>query len=95
MSFCPVKSKNAFALLVQVPEHVHADGVHTQRTAHPDAVFPVFARYSGVMQLGGFYYKGLAVEQECTVACGERAAVLRRAVCRKADSQCGCDDELT
>ena len=47
------------------------------------------------MQLGGFHYEGLSVEHECTVADGERAAFLRRAVCRHADSQCGCDDELT
>ena len=46
----PGEVELVFALLVDVPEHVQADGVHAERLAHLDAVFPVGARYARIVQ---------------------------------------------
>ena len=73
----PGEVEFALALLVDVPEHVHADGVHAQRTTHLDAVLPVWAGYARVMQLGCLHHERLSVEQECLVAGSERAALGR------------------
>ena len=65
--------KFAFPLLVDVPEHVHADGVHTQCLAHPYAVFPIGPRDAGIVKLGRLHHEGLAVKKECSLAHGEIA----------------------
>lgn len=62
-----------------VPEDVDADGVHAERLAHLDAVFPVFARDTRIMQFGGFHHKGRAVKQKGLVADFE-GVLLRRCV---------------
>ena len=64
-----VTSKVVYTLLlfVDVPEDVDTDGVHTQRLAHLDAVFPVFAGDAGVVYFGGLHGEAVAVEQKLTV----------------------------
>ena len=54
-------------LLVDIPEDVDADRVHTQRLAHLDAVFPVFAGDAGVVYFSGLHGEAVAVEQKLTV----------------------------
>ena len=49
---------------MDVPEHVDADGVHTQGFAHLDAMLPIGTWNTGVVHLCGLYYKGLSIEQK-------------------------------
>ena len=63
----------ALFLLVDVPEHVEAEGVHAKRLAHFYAVLPVGARYARVVHFGSFHDKRLSVEEECAFACFERS----------------------
>ncbi len=60
--------KLALAGLVGIPERVQTHRIHAQGLAHLDALVPVLAGYTGVVELGSLYHKGLAVEQECAVA---------------------------
>jgi hypothetical protein len=54
-------------LLVDVPEDVDADGVHTQRLAHLDAMFPIFAGDTGVVYFGSLHSERVAVEKKLLV----------------------------
>jgi hypothetical protein len=54
-------------LLMDVPEDVDADGVHTQRLAHLDAMFPIFAGDTGVVYFGSLHCERVAVEKKLLV----------------------------
>ena len=60
--------KLPFTLLVVVPENVEADGVHTKRLAHLDAVFPISTGYARIVELCSTHHKRPAIEQKMTVA---------------------------
>ena len=55
-----------FLLFMVVPKHIQTDGIHTKRLAHQDSVFPIGFRNACIVQLRSFYYKGVAIQQECT-----------------------------
>ena len=77
------------ALLVDVPKHVEADGVHAEGLAHLDAVIPVLAWNARIVQLGRLDHKGLPVEQERAFAHGEVARLgCRRGRRRTQGQQC-------
>jgi hypothetical protein len=52
----------SFLLFVDIPEHIEADGVHAQRLAHLDAMFPVGAGDARIVEFGSFHHKRFAVE---------------------------------
>ena len=55
-------------LFMDVPEGIDTDGVHPQRLAHLDAVFPVFSRDTGVVDFCRFDQERFSVEQELLVS---------------------------
>ena len=62
--------------LVEVPEDVDAQRVHTEGLAHLYALFPVLARDAGIVHLGSLHDKGFVVEQEGLVAHAERTGLV-------------------
>ena len=60
---------------MDVPEHVQAQRVHAECFCTFDALFPVGARYAGVMYFGGFHHEWFTVEQERALAHGEVSAL--------------------
>lgn len=56
---------------MDVPKDIHADGVHSQRFAHLDAVLPVVAWYAWIMEFGSFHEERPVVQQESLLACRE------------------------
>ena len=77
-----------FLLLMDVPEDVDAHGIHAQRLAHLDAMLPVGTGNTGIMDFGSLYDERFAVEQECSLADGERAGLAFR--CCRRSSVCHC-----
>ena len=65
------KVELTFAGLMEVPEDIDAEGVHTQRLTHLDAVLPVRTGDAGVVHFGCLHHEGLAIEQEGIAAYGE------------------------
>ena len=66
----------SFGGLVEIPEYVDAQGVHSQGFAHLDAVLPVGARNARIVHLGRLHHEGLAVEHKAALACLETARLL-------------------
>ena len=56
---------------MNVPENVDADGIHAQRLAHLDAVLPIGAWDTRIVNLGRFHHERLSVQQEGLVAHSE------------------------
>ena len=73
---------------MDVPENIKANGVHAECLAHLDALFPIGTRDAGIMKLGSFDHKGLAIQQECVLAGGEIATASQCCECGKAEQQC-------
>ena len=65
------KVEFSLGLLVDVPEYVDADSVHAEGFAHPDAMLPILAWDSRIVELCGFDDDRLSVEEESTFASGE------------------------
>ena len=76
----------AFLLLMDIPEHIEADGIHAKSLAHLDAMLPVGTRNTRVVQLGSLNHERFAIEKECLVAGSEGATFL----CRHHLSRCQC-----
>ena len=74
------KVKLSLFLLMYVPEDVEADGVHAKRLAHLNAVLPVFAWNTWVVQLSCLNNKWLAIQEECLVA-NSKVAAFRCSLC--------------
>jgi len=71
-------------LFVDVPEDIEANGVHAERFAHFDALFPVGTRDAGIVKLGCFDHKRLPIKQECVLADREIATAGLCRECGKA-----------
>ena len=62
------KVKYALTLLMYIPKDVEADSIHAESLAHLDAMFPILARYTGVVKLSRLDHERLAPEEESLVA---------------------------
>jgi hypothetical protein len=58
------KIKFAFFRLVNIPKNIEAQRIHTQRLAHPNAVFPIFLWNTRVMDFRRFDNEGLSIQQK-------------------------------
>ena len=65
-------------LLMNVPKDIEADGVHAERLAHFDSVFPVGSRDARVVKFRGFDDERFAVHEERSFADGEVVCAFRR-----------------
>ena len=58
-------------LLMDVPENIDTDGIHSQRLAHLDAVLPIGTWDARIVNLGSLHHERLSVQQEGLVAHSE------------------------
>ena len=73
---------------MDVPEDIEANGVHAERFAHFNALFPVGTRDAGIVKLGCFDHKGLAIQQKSVFAGGEIATASQCCERGKSEQQC-------
>jgi len=83
------KVELTFLLLMDIPENIEADSVHTQSLAHLDTMFPIGLGNTRIMNLGGLYHKGFAVEQESAFAHLECLGLLSLSECTARGQQSG------
>ena len=63
----PFKIKLALFLFVYVPKSINTNGIHAKCLTHLYTMFPILGRNTGIMHLGCFYQKGLAIQQKCFI----------------------------
>ena len=73
---------------MDVPENIKANGVHTERFAHLDALIPIGTWNARIVKFGSFDHKGLAIQQKSVFSDGEIATASQCCKCGKTEQQC-------
>ena len=69
--------EHAFLLLVDIPENVDANGIHTQCLRHLDAVVPIGTRNARVVHFGSLHDEWFSIQHERAFARLESTLLLR------------------